>query len=478
MIHGPLGVLLGIATWAALLTGCQEERFQVLQRQAIDTAVTSAPIASLVVTDKPVTRLEAADGMRGMGVAATLTPTLWPADLSWKPLRNFGPFYAGSDFTEVTVHLDQRGAVFYYGDFLQSNADAPIYRQYYGTSLPTGDAPFHVAPGLAPTCFATSINANDVSLSLNRIRYAARYGGSIELLLGMDEDYEYEFCAAGVRVDVNDLDMLLYVVPWNTFMNPTSPFSATTNTVNGIEFRWRDVVTYSPSSPHFASDADETALEPVLDDIATHLATSTTTRQFRLDATRLAHAYLHTEFQDDLEDPNELVDMIEMSDDFADLHTHTGRPYFRVELKVDKINWDTEWTHEEIHIEVWTRRYYGSGPVFVVHSFSEIDDKEGTGWQVIALEDLNVCDNLQKIEFTFYPTESDAGLNLDDRSQTSEQTLEDFACEALESMHSAGNRGVVQTDQVQGLALTERWSDSDDVKGSLSYSTRISLVLR
>ncbi len=61
-------------------------------------------------------------------------PPDWPRNRSWRPIRHFGPFFSGSIFDKVKVHVARKDVItMVYNDFLTGHEDAEIFPAFtYG----------------------------------------------------------------------------------------------------------------------------------------------------------------------------------------------------------------------------------------------------------------------------------------------------------------------------------------------------------
>src|SRR5262245_1428632 len=74
----------------------------------------------------------------GKSVLLTDPPAGWPTNLTWKPRRYFGPFWEGSDLSQIEVVVaGPSGANWYFNDYFSGHPDAAQYQPFfYGQTLP------------------------------------------------------------------------------------------------------------------------------------------------------------------------------------------------------------------------------------------------------------------------------------------------------------------------------------------------------
>jgi len=416
------------------------------------------------------------------GALAPIAPSDWPSGTSWRPLRNFGPFYAGSHLGHVQVVLhggtSSNFATFAYNDFLTASPDQSIYQKYYGSPLPSSGPP---AADPAPGAFPSNDGFLNVLLSLSRIRYTSRFGGSVELLFVSSEDYQGEARSAGTRWDVGALELSVYVTPVKSLFNPLSTGLFGLASRVHVELTALDPVAYtSPSAlaPLVRNPGDDgAALNNLLLQAARQLETGGASLQFRRDADRLTHAYVHTQFQQFL-GPTEVVDTIWISDDFLDLATRVAEGVALLEFRVVDVNLNTEPGEEEIHFTVALQHMFEPGSVgpedpVVSHTFREIGNREGTPFATVGAFTFPECDRLLASIMAISVIETD-GVTQDDRYQSIVRSLEALDCGVLRQRFNAGQFGIVAELPVEDEVLLQ----DDEVKGTFSHVTRIGLTRR
>ncbi len=400
-------------------------------------------------------------------------PQDWPATIAWRPLRNFGPFFAGSDLSQVQVLVNGLNASWAYDGFFQGHPDQAIYAKYYAT-LPTNVPPaLNPVPGVFPsTSFLNEL------LGLTRIRYSSRYGGSVELLFASVEDFQGEAGSGTLRWDIGSLEISVYVTPELGLFNPTGTnlFNGTAGSVH-VELRPARISAYTANGTQITASADPGAaqLAALLGQLAAGLEVQPSGYQFLADAKRFAHAYVHTQFKD-LIATNDFVDTVKISDDFLDLHTRQGQGMILVQTRIDDVNLNTEPGDEEIAVALDAQHMFGSAPSdnpVVSHAFDEINDHEGTGFATIGAFTFDECDRLQGIILEITVVENDLG-DFDDHYAAIFQSLSQPDCSALRDLYNSGQLGVVSQLPTEDEALMQ----GGDVKGGLSHTTRVVLTRR
>jgi hypothetical protein len=315
-MNGVPKVFLGVVlSYIVLVAGCASltvERPEAIQRGEVvflgKGSVQRLHSVQMNATDLAI-RAQAGT------ILPTAAPQNYPIRLSWRPLRHFGPFFKGSDITQVQVGLNERTATWYYNEFLATHEDTAIFKRYYGSSLPTNRPPSNVVPGTFPS----SNGFNDIVLSLQRVSYSSRYGGTVELKFKAVEDYEVEVRKDTTLWDIGTLEMNAYVVPVAGSFNPN--YLLQYSSLTYLEFVPQEAVAYELVNEKLTSlpDNNLAELNSALKEIAVHLLTNTFTR----DASRFVHAFVHSQFKDYI-GPTDKVDIVEITDDFLDLHTNAN----------------------------------------------------------------------------------------------------------------------------------------------------------
>ncbi len=385
-----------------------------------------------------------------------------------KLLRNFGPFFTGSDLTEIRILLNHDDADWYYGDFLMIHEDTEIFKKYYGTPLPSGEPGTNIVPG----SFPSKDGFNDVLLELQRISYSSRYGGSIRLRFKSRENYEIEIRKGPMLWDLSTLTMDVFVEPQADFFNPDLPLGPGAGTAY-IELLPRGVSAYRVEGGILAADApglDD--LKAMLGDLASRMATA----PFQWEATKFVHGFIHSLFKADI-GAMDKVEIVEISDGFLDLHTRDGVLKFAMEMRAFNVFLDTEPGDEEINITLNVQHIFDpndntNNPV-IAHEFDEINNMEGTPFWTFGFFDLEECGTLHDVIFIIQVVERDGVA--DDRLQTEPSAFSNtIDCGQLRAWAEEGRRGVVSESLTQGVPLL----DGEETKGMISFATRMSILLR
>jgi len=462
-------VLLGVI--ALGLTGCAHAP----ATRIISIQGPPKPVAEL----KDTRRFSARVAKRTMQVASllpTAIPADWPKDLAYRPRRNFGPFYSGSDLLNIKVLVDAQVGDVYYGPFLVTHPDADIFKRYYGPTLPTADVSWSAVPGRFPPCDQNSpATANNILLALTRIRWTARYGGSIELLFESQEDFEGELCYQGVKWDLGSLQMRVYVSPNTLILNnairqPQGPNIAA-GMVTGIELTTSNETAYDASGTVLRDPTASGSLALALANLSKSLLTPSNQHGLLLDATRFAYGFLNSQFKDDL-GPYKVVDAIEISNDFLNLKTHTGKPYLALDVRIIILALDGA---EDLGIEIptfWDPNSYAYSSDLTIPSVS---DGEGTGWITTMVLPLRVCSPSHQDAYFSFQVHSD---DFSELYESKEYQLSVFNCSELQSLYAAAKFGVVHEWAVNPVGLNEFHTDTKEYEGWLGSLVELRLILQ
>ena len=414
--------------------------------------------------------------MQVASLLPTAIPSDWPKDLAYRPRRNFGPFYSGSDLLNIKVLVDGHVGDVYYGPFLVTHPDADIFKRYYGPTLPTADMSWSAVSGRFPQCSQNSpATANNILLALTRIRWTARYGGSIELLFESQEDFEGELCYQGVKWDLGSLQMRVYVSPSTVILNnairqPQGPNIAA-GMVTGIELTTSNETAYDASGTVLSDPTASGSFAAALADLSKSLLTPSNQHGLLLDATRFAYGFLNSQFKDDL-GPYKVVDAIEISNDFLDLKTHTGKPYLRLEVRIIMLAIDGA---DNVDIELptfWDPNSYAYSSDVTIPGVS---DGEGTGWFTTMVLPLNGCSPSHQDAYFSYRVHTD---DFSDLYESKDYQLSVFNCSELQSLYAAAKFGVVHEWAVNPVWLNEFDTDKKEYEGWLGSLVQLRLTLQ
>ncbi|MEJ2705414.1 MAG: hypothetical protein P8Z79_23485 [Sedimentisphaerales bacterium] len=282
----------------------------------------------------------------------------------WRPLKHFGPFRHGSDLSKIQVWIHGPNVHLYYNDFFAGvdPSAKEIYKIYYNPDmrnaptnvvLPTDSTPAltHVpggffspsGPSISPSP-STSHTVNNLLLSLEKIAYSSKMGGSLALHFKLadihtqvedarhPEDFEYEFQDDEYRFDVGRLGMTVYVQPKASLFNPKQNHNYATGI--GVEFTPEEVVAWKDNrivdSPE-VQDRLTTLLAEVAKDIGSKLMTTV-----KPGISLFTHAWIHDQHQGKI-GQNDKVTKLLMSDDFIDLYTEQYEPYLYVSWRISSL---------------------------------------------------------------------------------------------------------------------------------------------
>jgi hypothetical protein len=394
----------------------------------------------------------------------------------------------------VQVRINGTLPLWYFNDFFTDvNAgDATVYAKYFSTYPPINTTtPISTSPlpTYVPGAFPSADGLNDVLFGLEHVRYSSRYGGSVELHFRTVEDYEIDLRRGSTYWDITSLQMRVYVRPEANRFNPLpGPAPSNAQGVLQVEMSAQGVVAYelvsAAAQRQFVPllDQDLEGLRIKLDSIAGVIEARPEgfgSNAFRLNAVRFVYGFVHSQFQNLIE-PTNKVDMIELADDFLDPHTSPGEPTFNIQLRINDINLNTEPGDEEIVVTINTLwDYQGpSGPELLgaPEREFELGNREGTSFRTMAQWELDECPFIGTIRFLIDVTEEDGGAFLgDDHFDTDREIQVSPNCAGLQNSVNAGQFGP-GPESIHDVVLTEQ--DDGDVAGAMSVSTRTSVFVR
>jgi hypothetical protein len=411
-------------------------------------------------------------------------PNNWPENKSWRPLRHFGPFLSGSILDKIKVHIPRKGVVtMIYNDFLTGHEDAEIFKKYYGTTLPSTPTP---APNHIPGLFPKQDGPNDMLFELDQIRYSSRYGGSVQLMFKLNEDYEGELVkvldsTTNERIvwDLKSLSMAIFVNPVSNAFNPLNPSGA--GQPNFIEFNPIKLAAYKVAGNTITVMTDDTSaqLHEALNAMKPWIS-----QAIKTNIHDLVHGFIHSQFRDFITD-TELVDNLAVTDGFIDLHTREAIPVFMVQARIRKVALDTESGPEEIVFSAGAWHVYDSSFInsdpppadtpMVVREFATIDDGQGTPYETFGVFKVNKCNDLALVRFWFSAEEEDGFPNPNDYYRNYVHPTFTYDCTNLSTLAELEKPpyGVVSETTVEGMELLKM--ESLEPEGWFSFTTRVVL---
>jgi hypothetical protein len=443
------------------------------------------------------------------------TPPNWRAEVVWKPLRHFGRFY----FQSLHLRVSDTAGQWFFNDYFNNNADAQWFRIYWPSQLPINDfetlhtTPPH-GPQYVPGEIPESNSLHDTLFTSEQIRYSSKFGGSVALVFRSLEDYEYDLRGKEVEVeslpngqkvveskvwDFSSIEMAIHVHPRpdafnrqyaynrvpttaNVILTPTDPVGYTLRrkvSAMGHELS-RDIFPSTDPSEELAKE-----LRVALKQVALGLGNSGSICR---TAAQFLHGYIHSEFQGEISDTH-FVDMIELSDDYIDLHSHAKIPIFYIQLRLSRINYDplADLLGINISAEIAAQHIYCvdcDNPV-VTRNFHDIGNNEGTPLQPYGAFRLDQCDELEGIIASVRIRENDPGP-FDDIYEPVLFNVP-FDCDTLRSRYNNGDNpqlGLVEAPVTQvGDICGESESDGTiwacyDYAGTFDFESRVLLYER
>jgi hypothetical protein len=316
--------------------------------------------------------------------------------------RFTGPF-SPAEFEEIQIFLAASAGTWYYNEFF-NRVDADIYRKYYwpaglGDPSNTADAnrfpstpppenpatpgtnPQRAGAGTGPPPAANG--ADGILLTLKSAHYSRRYGGSVLLVFGMEEEHAYEFRFDRYLYDMPELEMLVYVVPIAYLLNPTPMPPPNYRRLIGplavaisVEFSLpEDYESYElvcedatgvlvPPEQPCPANGTSLGISPVpvyrQTEARNYLAENLQSysgdlaANMRLHASCFGYGFLHSLHAATLTSEAVRPDRIAISDDHFELVTHNGEPVFSIMYRVtDFDTWSgVIWAKPEIDGQV------------------------------------------------------------------------------------------------------------------------------
>jgi hypothetical protein len=158
---------------------------------------------------------------------------------SYKSRRFYGPFWSGSDLSEIKVVVQGNSGSWYFGDFFTGNPDAG----YYGAPLFPGVLPSTAAPEAAclPGSYPNADGFSAMTFAVYEISYSARYGGSVRLRCRRVAATGYDLRAGANLWDCRGLELDFFVCPTPSVLNTLGSFR---NLAVSCEFRYSGLIAY------------------------------------------------------------------------------------------------------------------------------------------------------------------------------------------------------------------------------------------
>jgi hypothetical protein len=405
-------------------------------------------------------------------------PTDWPKNLAWKPRRYFGPFWEGSDLSQIEIFVQGPATiVWYYNDYFANCPDAPKYSPFYaGQNFPPNQKLTAVpaTPGYIPD----ADGAGRFVCSLDRIAYSSRYGGTVELTFRAEYDVGLEVRFGGYLWDLKDMELRIYVAPpTDGFRDPPRAYD---HGLVSCDILSNEQTCYSVPTP----GNQENPAVPVqaLDDVheeeltqALVLLSQEIASRVAPDARRFVAGYLSSLFPELLA-PDVIVDGIIITDDFIDPITRQGVPYVGVSYRArDVAATPTYWDNPkvEVTLEAWhvLNNELQGGP----SKTFELKSDEDTSWMDAGQWSLeNEIPYLDWIVIRVSGVELDT-LNPNDVFETFEFRFELNQRELI-TAHNANHYGLIH--DLTTSRITTDFVDDSSLHVHFNLDIRVYLVLR
>jgi len=371
--------------------------------------------------------------------------------------------------------LDGEGGQVVYDQYFSGNPDAAIFRKYYGATLPANIPTLPQAvPGTVP-----GSGFRDVRLSLDRLTYSSRYGGSFKLSFLTTEDFQVEYREGSEAWDIAGLEMDVYARPVALRFNPNSPISRTPQGDIHLEFRPRGVVGYTVSTSGDLTLAPGDPLPNLLSALQQTAQNIVQGQSFRVDVERLSLGLVHAQFWDDIGQTN-TVTAVEISDGYFFPRTTPGIPVAVVTMQVSDISLNTEPGDEEIDIRLDVNHVFegcefhlSDCPGFTFE-FPEMDEHSATSQITIGVFHLDGdCSSLKAVGVAPSVVETD-GITLEDRFDTAPLAFQtgELDCVGMKAAWDSGTFGLFTEFPVQQVLLVQ----DGDVRGAMTMRTRVFVI--
>jgi len=299
--------------------------------------------------------------------------------------------------------------------------------------------------------YPITFGANDLLFHLDSIHYTSKYGGSVQLVFYMFEDFEYEFRFNDKLWDVNNIVMSIYVTPSPSVFNlGFIPPSAYFEEIH-VEFSDVEAIPYDISPRRISLDTDPDEIIQHLDEYANNRLNLS---NLSSDANRFVLGYLHVLFEDEI-GSSETVDSVSIGDNRFELRTSDPDTYFFIQYRINDFVIEPAELGSELGNEIkvlMTGRQLFSGTEIIIPSKSwpltgTLNKFVGpsTGWYWLGMwKAEGDCAGLEGvavdtlIEFPNSPNIASIALRHD---YDGIQTENNFGSNLCYSINSAGNSG-------------------------------------
>lgn len=388
----------------------------------------------------------------------------------FKAADHFGP-WTDARLNQVEVYVRQMSSIqWHWNDYFVGHPDHATYDEHVpGGAVPEGD--YSPTINYSPGDFPANDGANDLLFRLHEVACTRRYGGSIRFRFRLSQDTGYELRKDQTVWDVRFLELLVYVNP-----DPQSLVSGPgLGSSVHLELNAVDVTAYELLSNNQVRASYDDRIED-LSALLKELAASFEAhgeQNFAVPARWFAHGWLHAHLRGELTG-QDIVDSLMISDDFFDVRTHVGRPYFSVLLRVEGVGGHGFWGNqlgdwfadEEFVIRIRAQYYLDPDLVNLPAKACAISTGENTPWYqgpIGVLGETQVPPRLH-IEIGFH--ERDPIFDIEE--VTAEHVL-DIDVDQLQERKDNGDWGIV-TEVVQG-------EDSWAYLWGVDYSLRAKVMI-
>lgn len=409
--------------------------------KSVKVAVTQGPgISGLVPSDQSVILVD--------------QPMGWPANVPWKPRRFFGPFWGGSDLHQIEIYVSGPSfAEWYFNDYFVNHPDFAPYQPFFPDgNLPTLKTP---AENMVPGAIPGVDGAGQFVCSLDRIAYSSRYGGTVELTFRARNDVGLEVRRGDFVWDLKNVEIRVYVAPVAYgLQNPSWAYNRGDVTCEIFSseqtcYSVPIVGTYStPGTPFQAlDDVHQWELTQAFGLLCQEWA-----KDIAQHARRFVGGYLHTLFPE-LLGLDRIVEGINISDDFIDLHSRQGIPAASVRFQArNVISYGADLvTEPEFRLTLDSMHVYNGGIVRGPVETCRVENEGDTPRIYAGQWTLDEVSNLGSIVLRVSGVELD-WPDADDVFRTYEMEIELDHAELL-AAHNAREYGLIQ--ELSGPASSE-----------------------